>query len=183
MTTPNISSVLMGQAAQMAQRDAIHIAIAPVVAYEYLLPGSPINFAEAGNCELVKLDQENPIGVVSPWIKDGVKRGDRFYMLLNPNSITSLRHDWSHPAFFANQDQNESVLYINKFADMFGYDYETFLRLAESYERYGDYHYDNSESYKDVDYGVYGWEDFWQHYSKVTGREVGEKYGFFTCSC
>jgi hypothetical protein len=106
-----------------AQRDAIHIAIAPVVAVETLKPGQDIGFAVEGDMESVrackKVVQEIgnegrrivphegkaeashgvPLGIVDPFLRGPVKAGQRFYMFLYPNTVTGLRHEWTHPAF------------------------------------------------------------------------------------
>ena len=81
----------------VAARDAIHIAIAPVTASEDLTAGQDVGFVNCGEVG----PSPNPIGIVDPFLKTSVGRGERFYLFLYPKSITSLRHVWTHPAFTA----------------------------------------------------------------------------------
>jgi uncharacterized protein (TIGR02996 family) len=93
-----MSEVKLGQLLNAsAKRDAIHIAIAPVIASEKLNPGQRIGFDEPG-CEKVR-GRLDGIGIVDPFLTEPIVKGQRFYMLLMPNTITSLRHEWTHPAF------------------------------------------------------------------------------------
>jgi hypothetical protein len=83
-------------------RDAIHIAVAPVVAVDYLEPGQHVGLVTPGNLENVAaLSDTKLIGIVDPFLTARVEPGQRFYLFLYPNSITNLRHVWSHPAFAA----------------------------------------------------------------------------------
>ncbi len=86
-----------------SQRDAIHIAVAPVFAGERLEPGERIGFVDPRFQERVRSVKRDfhikPIGIVDPFLSHPVEEGEWFYMLLYPNTITSLRHEWSHPAF------------------------------------------------------------------------------------
>jgi hypothetical protein len=82
------------------RRDAIHIAVAPVTAAEALKPGQHVGFAPAGQTEAVgPVDAHRYIGIVDPFLKDLVHPGQRFWLFLYPNTVTSLRHVWTHPAF------------------------------------------------------------------------------------
>lgn len=90
--------VKIGQLAEAsAGRDAIHVAIAPVVAAERLEPGTHVGFWPDGSVGCCK----GPLGIVDPFLSQPVSRGERFYMFLYPNTITGLRHVWTHPAFAA----------------------------------------------------------------------------------
>lgn len=77
-----------------ARRDAIHVAVAPVEAAEDLLPGQHVGLV-AGRASA----EAESIGVVDPFLTSPVLKGQRFWLFLYPNTVTSLRHVWTHPAF------------------------------------------------------------------------------------
>lgn len=76
-------------------RDAIHVAVAPVVAAYPLLVGSHVCILPDGKAGY----GSGSIGIVDPFLSTAPKAGDRFYLFLYPGSITSLRHEWVHSAF------------------------------------------------------------------------------------
>lgn len=175
------------------QRDAVHIAVAPVVAAEFdLRPGMLIGFTEPGS-ENVRARHDG-IGIVDPYLKEAPKKGERFWMFLLPNTVTSLRHEWTHPNFpvpvvassppVSMDTVAESRLWIEGFAERIDQTYSRLMRAAQNWvgsEGYS-YEYDNSERYKDH------WDEFpefWKHYEIVTGEKVSEeeKRSFFRCSC
>jgi hypothetical protein len=78
------------------KRDAIHLAVEPVIAAQDLNPGDNIGFV--GNGSAVGYCAK-PLGIVDPFIKGVVKKGQRFWLVVYPRQITSLRHVWSHPSF------------------------------------------------------------------------------------
>ena len=82
------------------RRDAVHIAVAPVTAVGVLEPGQHVGFVPAGQTEAVgPVDAAQAIGIVDPYLSAEVRPGERFWLFLYPNTVTSLRHYWSHPAF------------------------------------------------------------------------------------
>ena len=82
------------------RRDAVHVAVAPVTAAEGLQPGQHVGFSPAGQTEAVgPVDPGRDLGIVDPFRKDWVQPGQRFWLFLYPNTVTSLRHVWTHPAF------------------------------------------------------------------------------------
>jgi hypothetical protein len=89
------------------KRDAIHIAVEPVTAAEELKPGCPIGLLEDGTAVAAPhggdrhsgMTTRHALGVVDPYLKCNVRKGERFLMLLNPGQISTLRHVWDHPAF------------------------------------------------------------------------------------
>ncbi len=82
-----------------ARRDAVHIAVAPVVAAHELLPRTNVSINDDGHAE--QNIARNPIGIVDPFLHNVVAKGQRFWLFLYPDTITNLRHVWEHPAFRA----------------------------------------------------------------------------------
>jgi hypothetical protein len=80
-----------------ARRDAIHIAVAPVEAAETLRPGQKVGLDAWGRAYV----GGQTVGIVDPYFDGLVRPGERFWLCLLPDSITGLRHVWSHPAFKA----------------------------------------------------------------------------------
>ena len=78
-----------------AMRDAVHFALAPVEADHPLTPGQGVGLGENGRATTAR----QFIGIVDPFLKDEVKKGQRFWLFLYPNTITGLRHLRTHPAF------------------------------------------------------------------------------------
>lgn len=73
-----------------AERDAIHVAIAPVVAGESLNPGQSICLQDDGFGHQVAVSANyhnlERIGVVDPFLEKTLKAGDKFYMFLPTQS-------------------------------------------------------------------------------------------------
>jgi len=163
-----------------AKRDAIHVAVAPMTANERLSPGQHIGLIGsdwAGHSEA-------PIGIVDPFLQEDVKPGERFYMFLYPGSITSLRHEWIHPAFVGAMftAEAESQKWIESFAEELNQPYNDLLEAANLWVDSEEYTYDNTETYKNVDQNK--WPMFWEHYTIVTGKKAKDPNDtFFTCSC
>jgi hypothetical protein len=112
MNEPKLGELIVGDVG----RDAIHIAIAPVIANTNLDPGEHIGFVP-GDKEKVTSTCDTKIGVVDPFLKQKVVKGQRFYIFLYPKTITSLRHEWVHPAFDALQaGKDESEAWLRRYA-------------------------------------------------------------------
>lgn len=90
---PNVGQLCDGD----ARRDAIHIAVAPVVALTVLMKGECVKLNDKG--EAMHAHPDEAIGIVDPFYHNIIKPGQTFWMFLKPNTITGLRHVWTHPAF------------------------------------------------------------------------------------
>jgi hypothetical protein len=88
-------------------RDAIHVAVVQVIAgqmdlkvgHRIYLSGNNRGFPVAYNWKPTSLVPSD--GVVSPFIymdRHFIQKGDTFWMIMNPSSVTDLRHAWSHPS-------------------------------------------------------------------------------------
>lgn len=163
-----------------AGKDAIHIAIAPMTATMELAPGQHVGIVDSQRAGVTEV----PIGIVDPYLTAKVRPGERFYMFLYPNTVTSLRHEWVHPSFVGAVFMEDSVAHkwIEEFAAELDQTYNRLMEAATTWIQSNDYTYDNSERYKRVP--VNRWEEFWDHYETVTSTKVVDKKAtFFTCSC
>lgn len=165
-------------------RDAIHIAVAPVVAAQILRPGEHVGLFEDGKAAL----DAKPIGIVDPFLKGRVLTGQTFWLYLYPGSITSLRHEWTHPAFKVEEVtlQIASRRWIENWCARIPLAYEAVMEGAADYVRdreaggYGEF-----LCFGGLLEGEYVPDEFWTHYQIVTGKKVHEDHQgtFFTCSC
>lgn len=169
------------------ERDAIHVAVVPVTAKGTLKPGQHIGFDEGG----YRVTESPPephklIGIVDPFLPRNVEDGERFWMVLYPNTITGLKHVWSHPSI--SQDGlgvgSPSEKWLRDFAVQVDADYFEMMEVAAS-------HCDKERKWGS-DYLIEGgkWEgqntpeEFWEHFKNVTGKEPsGGPSGIFSCSC
>ena len=86
------------------KKDAIHVAIYPAIANKTLHPATPVTLLDENQDIAVQCPAGVSFGIVDPFLQKPVKAGERFYIFVNPNTITSLRHDWTHPALKPDQD-------------------------------------------------------------------------------
>jgi hypothetical protein len=172
------------------QRDAVHIAVAPVIAGENLKPGTRIGFTGL-EAFVVSQKAKKQIGIVDPYLLHNVVKGERFYMFLFPNTITSLRHDWSHPefakedesstmddTFFKLRGDKEAEEWINDFADRIGSTYSEIMSGADDYQTSGDYLV-RGGTFE----GMSIPEEFWDMYERVKRITVEDRGSFLSCSC
>jgi hypothetical protein len=191
------------------KRDAIHLAVEPVVAKEYLVAGDHVT-VDGRRKTPYCLDA---VGIVDPFLpRPGVKVGERFWLVLYPRTIKSLRHVWEHPAFPPSELQVEepkedesdyieniknkviakSKKWIEDYANSFPQgmygewvSYQDLMDGAEAYLESCKRDYQDYLCKGDVFENVSFNYDFWYHYEIVTGTKVDadNQQSFFTCSC
>lgn len=77
-------------------RDAVHVAVMPVIAGDKLQPGDRVRLDRDN--EVYEADAvDDIVGIVDPFLAHSVRKGQRLWLFLLPNSVTSLRHVWTHP--------------------------------------------------------------------------------------
>lgn len=157
------------------QRDAIHIAVAPVEATEDMLPGEPIEWEIAGRMgKVVRCNMTRAIGIVDPFLRDTVHPGEHFWMFLKPGTITGLRHQWEHPAF--DDQRGIAEFWLRDFAHRYEMDYDDMMRQVR--ERADYFTFGESIEYP-PDAVV---EQFRKHILIFTGVTLGPKLSF-SCAC
>lgn len=81
-------------------RDAIHLGVEPIEAGESLKASVHIGIGSDGKAySITKNPDIKPVGIVDPFLSVTVKKGERFWLVVYPRAITSLRHVWEHPDF------------------------------------------------------------------------------------
>lgn len=168
------------------ERDAIHVAVASVIARDRLAPGEHIGFLSSDNqeevCSLRHSSERVGIGIVDPFLKEPVEDGQRCWMFLYPRTITSLRHSWTHPAFAPAApiaDKLKSEAWMRDFLwSMSGPDYETVIAAAVSGSGFDDYLLiQGDDAHGEIP------PEFWDHVEVITGRKCPRRATYFTCSC
>ncbi len=188
-----------------AAKDAIHVAIAPVTAGDHLQPGQHVKLVPDGSA--IRAPVGRGIGIVDPFLHQAVEAGQRFYLFLYPNTVTGLRHDWSHPAFVeptpadAEQDDfcrenchpsaygkgaaalAEAKNWLGEFARSIDMPYAELIDEASRPGGYVVSHGSDAHGFADFDIDA---DEFWGHMEAVTGKTFGEDHRkgiVWTCSC
>ena len=168
-------------------RDAIHLAVEPVIAGTTIFPGQHIGIENG-----LAGASANPLGIADPFMSCPVKQGERFWLVVYPRQITSLRHVWSHPGFMdeAPQDadvKSDSEAWLINYANEIDEDLDVLLDAARSYLSSDEYFYGREKhSYHGKFEGATTHPDFWTHFEAHTGEHVPDDQredSFFTCSC
>lgn len=171
-------------------RDAIHIACIPLEAAEDFRHKRFFKLKFNSNTLAVPAD---PVygevdGIVDPFLTDDwgwINKGEYFWGVLMPNTVTGMRHHWEHPKFDSVRECTDSELWLRHFAEKWNFDFDT---LIEGASGKGEWRYIvargvdlHSASELGEDY-----ELFWYHLEKYTGKKISEEdrkdFGW-SCSC
>lgn len=169
------------------ERDAVHIAIIPVIAGEALAAGQHVMVREGQAYR--RVGHHAAVGVVDPYLPRELAEGERFWLFMWPQSITSLRHQWGHPAFpmagprSTPEQVAQSEQWLHRFANEHKIDYEDLVKGAAdgSGARFGEDHYGAIGSEDGIDA-----VEFWRHVETVTGCQFSQAHRlgtYFGCSC
>lgn len=181
-------------------RDAVHLACEPMTAGEILTPGMHIGIRNG-----LAVEAEGNIkalGIVDPFLPHAVTHGEKFYLILFPRMITSLRHVWEHPDFqpVVEEPPTEEQLHqtllllhdpkamakqvIIDAAASIGVEFDELMDHAHAKAVDGHHYWVHED-----DGGKFEGEsipaDFWAAYETYTGKTVKEdnKHNFLSCSC
>lgn len=176
------------------KRDAIHLAVEPVIAAETLRPGQHITIVDGRAYGAIRA---RALGIVDPFLEAyNVEIGQRFWFIMYPRQVRSLRHVWSHPAF---PDEGTAVVetprskalsekWLRTYCENHGeFSYEdllTAIRGGVLHEEYGpcrlneDYLlFNDQDAHGDIP------AELWDHVETVTGLTNLPRATHFSCSC
>jgi hypothetical protein len=164
------------------KRDAIHLAVIPAVCGAAKLhPGEHVYYdGDSGAAFPVPVGEG--VGIVDPFLRAGtVNPGDRFWLVVYPREITSLRHVWEHPAF-PPSGETETVLtapVVHEVREIDGNEYtpddsETWLRAALSGYYSDDIDDDDMDSFDALIDKI---ADPYDDYVTIRGTEAHESIG------
>jgi hypothetical protein len=191
------------------KRDAIHLAVIPVIARQDLKAGDDVG---------INGTHENPIGIVDPFINrsryDCSKRidmGERFWLVIYPRKINSLRHVWTHPdipddeAYAINSlganlsEIKKSKKWIEEWIETMNENYDSSIYdhdASTNYEEIMETAHAHLNDHDGVNpnailtHGAFFErytipEEFWTHFEIITGKSVptDKKRSFFSCGC
>ncbi|QEM41137.1 hypothetical protein HYP85_gp040 [Pseudomonas phage Zuri] len=84
-------------------RDAIHLAVEPVIAFCNLEVGQKVGIINGEACPtgfMMENGKRVPYhGIVDPFLPEGPLEGQSFWFVMAPRMVQSLRHVWEHPDF------------------------------------------------------------------------------------
>lgn len=177
------------------KRDAIHLAVIPAVAQHALRPGDHVT--KDGYC----MPPGKGVGIVDPFLTQPLKAGERFWLVIYPRVITSLRHVWAHPEFddeaspvaVVDEDRASSEEWLRSFvgrADCPSYEVLMKIIAGSSASDDSDIYDGPIRAQNDGEYlTIIGRDaggripsEFWDHIEVVTGQKY-PRAEYFSCSC
>ena len=167
-----------------ASRDAVHVAVLPVIADGSYKPGTPVGFSP-GSSEEVRGAGVMLVGIIDPFLKRSVKSGERCWMFLFPNTVTGMRHCWSHPDVPDETPvavcRTDGVPYaISIVAERMGKSVEKMLEIADRYAETGESFFNGD----DKSYNDFSWDEFWNAYRFYRNApDVVTGGAPFRCAC
>jgi hypothetical protein len=174
------------------QRDAIHIAIMPVIAAEELQAGDSVAFVYGTTNQVKRCDPAyalQPVGVVDPFFTGHywIEKGSKVWLFLKPGTITGLRHEWTHPDIDnPPRPKNEHENWLRAFADRWSFVYDDMISAASSprSDEWGNYiTAQGRDLHSATELGA-DHDLFWEHLQALTGQTFdGEHREKFVWSC
>lgn len=183
---------------ETASRDAIHIAVEPVLSDEILYAGQFIGIENGkASTKAKKL-----LGIVDPFLTGAIYPGNKFWMLVFPRTITSLRHVWSHPDFNEElkipsfpQGVSGAKSWLQNWCKSTGdITYEELIEVmdkgfvkSENPENGYELRWENHHDYLlsvGCDNSTYDIPaEVWIHVETILGRKLDSYPSHFSCSC
>ena len=158
-------------------KDAVHVAVLPIEAGADLRPGDHIGIKE-GKARVLA----DSVGIVDPFLEKNVRAGEWFWLMLYPRTITSLRHEWTHPSIETQpvpSAYETSMEFLKRYCSE-NYDTPSLGALLEAVKR-GDgdeYLYISGEdAHGDIP------SEIWDHVENVLGERITDRPKYYSCGC
>ena len=167
-------------------RDAVHVAVFSATSPNDLSPGEDVVILAHGEIDaVVTSGKKGAVGMVDPFIREGVKAGQRFWVYLYPRTITALSHRWSHPAFEAAESSyvppSQKLVSEKWLRDYCLHSdipsYKVFMRAVADCDSKEYLHISGQDASGDIPVEV------WEHVEAVLGRKITARPKYFSCSC
>jgi hypothetical protein len=157
------------------------------MAGEDLMPGDWIKPHEGFWRRCKTLDG---MAIVDPFRTDIVKANARFWLCLKPNTITGLRHVWTHPempenlATVCQDDADPDEEYVEEQAAKIGMTLDEFMDEIDGCEDGAEFVTEYDTSSKRNKSLAFDWRRIWRYFERRTGKKVqDENYHPYNCSC
>lgn len=91
---PKLGQLISGA----ANKDATHVAVAPVELLHPCLPGQHVGVTADG---FANKDTKPHVGIIDPFLPEGkeIPAFSTAWIILYPGTVKNLRHEWDHPSF------------------------------------------------------------------------------------
>lgn len=188
------------------KRDAVHIAVAPVVNryHRNLSAGDHVAWHpdHVGTGVIQAGSGRKAIGIIDPYLSCTMGPGERCFLFLYPMTTTSLRHQWTHPDFpeedvVVSVPETDSEAWITNWlstSEISHVSYEKFMQALKTpgeYVKFGSEEDGDDYSIMIDEYINSGGSDahgvvpdeLWDHVENVLGKKLRTRPEYFSCSC
>lgn len=170
-------------------RDAIHLAVEPIIAPCALMPGWHVT------ADGLPATPGKGVGIIDPFVTTPIEKGTKVWLVVYPRQIKSLRHVWTHPAFpdepaviHGDDAKKRAESALRSICGRWdGPDYDEFIRIAVGEyvpREWGSWTIDNerllstgSDASGDIP------PEVWDYVEIVTGKRCVARPTYFSCSC
>ncbi len=120
---------------EIGVKDAVHVAIVSVIAASAIKGGSRIQLNSDGHA--INANEGSGFGVADPFIGI-VARGEKFWVLVDPDSVAEVSHSWDHVQSFPKDVKPvEKNKYLQRYATAAGVTYEQLIEACSQYMETG----------------------------------------------
>lgn len=165
-----MSEVKLGEIldSTIVDRDATHVAVIPVECLYRVTSGTRVGIKEGKASPHITPH----VGIIDPFLYGWVEAGTRCYVVMFPNTVVNLRHQWEHPlikelAIKISLAETENKL--RHICELWGIDYPTLILNGHTEVC--------ASTTNDLP------DEFWDLYQALTSRVVDRDRRYIHCGC